>query len=514
MNRKCFVVSLLLLFFSLPLIAQEPLWIDPEKRSEQYPPEKYLVAFKSEYFEKEERPENRVDRLLKLAKSDLVEQIHVDISSKATLNLQNLNSESLEEFRQASTSVSEATLTGLKTASWTDRKRREVYVMAWVNIADLLEAARRDLADKEQRVNQKYASAQTLAASNNLEKALVTYYECFPLIRSMEGNIATIIALGRSEGNKTTADLETKVLEGIAALRKGRELTLDQACYLLVDALRFQMGEQMKDSVFTMGSFTYQESRMGSAFSARLQSTLEQKLVNAGYRVRETTPLQGTDAPIAKGDPTFVISGTYWEEGAKLKIIVNLQDLKSKTRVASVEEMLPVSWLTAAGVACKPENYQTAIDRQKAMARTDAPSTGLQLDLWTNRGSDNPLFSEGDTMLIYLQANRPCFIRIIYYLADGQKCLLADNYEIREDKAGKVFAFPDPFVCAPPFGSEAIQVAAQTEPFKPLNTIKENGYEFISDDVNGILANTRGMKNVNKQLLHAEKRVEVTTIHK
>jgi hypothetical protein len=330
----------------------------------------------------------------------------------------------------------------------------------------------------------------------------------------MERDIATIIALGREEVPASTASAEERVLGGISTLRKGRDLTLDQACYFLADGLRQQMGDRMKGELFTMGSFTYQDSRMGSEFSARLQSTLEQKLVSAGFPVKEMQPVSGTASEADGENKSILISGTYWEEGGNLKIIANLKDVKGKTIVASTEEMLPQAWLTKAGVACKPENYQAAIDRQKAMARTDAPSTGLQLDLWTNRGGDNPLFSQGDTMLIYIQANRPCFLRIIYYLADGQKTLLADNYEIREDNAGKVFAFPDPFVCEAPFGAEAIQAAAQTEPFKPLKTIREGGYEFIQDDMNGILANTRGMKNVNKQLLHAEKRVEVTTVER
>lgn len=505
---------LLLLFFSASASGQAPSWIDPVKRDSQYPSEKFLVSFKSEYYAKDEKIENKVDRLLKLAKSDLVEQIQVDISSKATLNLENLNSESLEEFRQASTSVSEATLTGLKTATYTDKKSREVYAMAWINIGELVQSAKTDLADKEIRVGQKIELAEKMTASGNLEKALTIYYECFQLIRLMERDISTIIALGREQIPVPTVSVEERVLGGISTLRKGRDLTLDQACYFLADGLRQQMGDRMQGELFVMGTFTYQDSRMGSEFSARLQSTLEQKLVSAGLPVKEMQSVTGAASGTDGENRVILISGTYWEEGSNLKIIANLKDAMGKTIVASAEEVLPMAWLTKAGVACKPENYQAAIDRQKAMARTDAPSTGLQLDVWTNNGGENPLFKQGDTMLIYVEANRPCFLRIIYYLADGQKTLLVDNYEIREDRAGKVFAFPDPFVCEAPFGAEAIQAAAQTEPFKPLKTNREGGYEFIQDDVNGILANTRGMKNVNKQLLHAEKRVEVTTVER
>jgi hypothetical protein len=494
----------------IPLVAQPPSWVNPDQRSGLYPAEKYLVSFKSELCAKDDNLENRLDRMLKLAKTDLVEQIHVNISSTATLNLENLNTKSLEVFRQASTSTSEASLTGLKSDTWFDKKKREAFVIVWINIADVIQASKADLADKETRVNQKIESAEKLAATGDLEKSLSAYYACFPLLRSMENDIAVMIALGKEPVEASISAVETKVLQGISALRKAKEMNLDQVCYFLADGLKQQAGERIRSEEFVMGSFTYEDSRMGSGFSQRLQAMLEQKLISAGFAVKEQTATRGTGAETVQ----VAISGTYWEEGSNLKIIVNIKGGKEKKSIASAEEMLPVAWLSSSGIALKPDNYLAAIERQKEMARTDAPSTGLQVDIWTNRGGDNPLFARGDTMLIYMQANRPCFIRLIYYLADGQKTLLADNYEIREDKAGKVFAFPDPFICDTPFGSEALQMAAQTEPFKPLKTKKENGYEFILDDVNGVLANTRGMKNLNKQLLHAEKRVEVTTIDK
>ena len=117
-------------------------------------------------------------------------------------------------------------------------------------------------------------------------------------------------------------------------------------------------------------------------------------------------------------------------------------------------------------------------------------------------------------MSICMKANRPCFVRLIYYLADGQKTLLSDNYEVKADQVGKVFQYPDLFVCDAPFGAETIQVLSQTEPFKPLNTRLENGYKMIVDDVKGIIANTRGMKSLNSQLQQAEMRLDLTTVEK
>jgi hypothetical protein len=68
-------------------------------------------------------------------------------------------------------------------------------------------------------------------------------------------------------------------------------------------------------------------------------------------------------------------------------------------------------------------------------------------------------------------------------MADGSQVLFVDNYYISSDKVNKVYELPYEFECSAPFGVETIQLSAQSEPFKKLNTKIVDGYEFVSDDL-------------------------------
>nr|MBC8315986.1 DUF4384 domain-containing protein [Bacteroidota bacterium] len=128
-------------------------------------------------------------------------------------------------------------------------------------------------------------------------------------------------------------------------------------------------------------------------------------------------------------------------------------------------------------------------------------------------GSDNLLYQEGETMKLYVKVNHECYLRFIYYFADGiNTLLLPGDYYIDSDMVNKVVEIPTSFDCAPPFGVEALQVIAQTDKLPPLFTEEKDGYFFIKDEASEILKKVRGFKRYNDQQLFAEKRLVITTI--
>jgi hypothetical protein len=108
----------------------------------------------------------------------------------------------------------------------------------------------------------------------------------------------------------------------------------------------------------------------------------------------------------------------------------------------------------------------------------------------------------------------PAYVRVIYYMADGSKVLLLDNYYIDQTKVNKVIEIPDEFECAEPFGFETMQILAQTKAFKPLLTEKKYGYDFVVQETKAIVANTRGFKKVENKDKSAEMRLNFTTVKK
>jgi len=491
-------------------LTQNPDWTDPEQRKTLYPESQFLTGFSSEVLRKAENTDELRQKHLGFAKAQLVESISVNIKSSATLNLENLNSKTLEQFKQASVSFAEAKFTGLKTESWYDEKKKIISAFVYVRIAELVKACKADLTEKSFLLKKKIDAADTYSTSGNLEQALKSYYLCFPLIREIENDEAMLVAIGKESMPEQTEDYELQINQTISNLRKNKILSLDDACLFMSDGIRQQVNGIELEGGLGLGSFTYQNTRMGSDFSSRISTCLEQKMVRQGFDLKSQSDPKNESS--GKDSSGYVFSGTYWEEGENIKIIGNLQNLKTNRTIAGVEEFLPKKWCTDHSVKYLADNFDQAITRQKQFAENEITNGGLIAELWTNRGKDNPIFTRGDTMRVYVRVNQPCYIRLIYYFSDGTKTLLLDSRYIGEDKTDKTILLPDLFVCDAPFGSETIQMIAQSDTFKPLTVKIEDGYKMILDDVDSILANVRGMKVIGQVEFIAEKRLDLTTL--
>lgn len=503
----CIAAFMLFIFESY---AQSPEWTDYNKRKELFPDNQYLTGFSTELVKNPENIDKILQKHIDFARRQLVESIKVTIKTTATLNLENLNTETLEDFRQASVSYSEASLSGVKAESYYDKKKKEAYAIAYVKKYDVTTSCKNNLASKSALLKQKIDEANQYASTGELEKSLKAFYSCYPLLREMEENYALIVALGRETQQVSFSDYEVQVSKGISELRKGKQLGLDDACFLMADGLKRQVSPSDIKGSISVGTFTFQDTRMASNFSSRFAAVFEQKLTREGFPVLSKESLKQGEKSAEKTE--YSITGTYWDEGDFLKMIANLKENNSGRSIASVEESLSKASLAQGKIEYLPENYLAALNRQKDLSRNEITGGGLVVDVWTNKGSENTLFSKGDTMRLFVKVNQPCYIRFIYYLADGRKTLLFDSRYVDNDKVNKPYLIPMEFICDAPFGAETLQLIAQTEPFKPLNTTNRDGYDFILDDMNGILANVRGMKRIDDRQLFAEKRLDITTV--
>ena len=167
----CFLqLSLLIVTFSFS--QQPPSWTTSSGRNAMFPQGQYLVGFKSDVADYESEADQVLGNLEKLAKNQVVENIRVTIKSTAKFDIINVNTETDESFQQVSTSFSEASLTGLKSETYFDRKNKEAFAIAYVKIADLIASCKANLAEKEKRVNQKIESARQLVAAGSIEPAV------------------------------------------------------------------------------------------------------------------------------------------------------------------------------------------------------------------------------------------------------------------------------------------------------------------------------------------------------
>ena len=125
---------------------------------------------------------------------------------------------------------------------------------------------------------------------------------------------------------------------------------------------------------------------------------------------------------------------------------------------------------------------QGQFDQTKGASKSE-----LVVKLWTSRG-DSGAYLEGEQLFVFMQANRDCFVRLVYYQVDGTEVqifpnALHGNYWIR---GGMVWSIPGvhddfEFIVTPPFGAESITAFASTEAFpSSKGTVTEAGLKVLT----------------------------------
>ena len=135
--------------------------------------------------------------------------------------------------------------------------------------------------------------------------------------------------------------------------------------------------------------------------------------------------------------------------------------------------------------------------------------TELHVSCKTNKGTENLRFRAGEDMQLFVSVSQPCYLRVIYRLADGRLALLDDGRQITAAALHRFIQTGPDFSCDAPFGSETLYVFAQSAPFLPLNTAADpDGYTRITDELPTALQKTRGFKAKNR---FAEAHLEILT---
>lgn len=514
-SHNFFLVILFLIINSINLQAQQPKWIDPDTRKASYPASAYLVGYASE---KNLSKQDENDLLLKLeayAKSQLSESVIVSITSMSELTSTEEKDKFQDYFKKNCTSSTSMNIAGIKIENFYDKKAATGYALVYVKKETLSELYKNTIDLKIKTIAQKIESAEKYTSSNDNQNALKNYVECYPLFREIEEAQGIYLALKAQFTDeavlkiKETSDFKIKVDKGIKLLQKSATSTIDDACFFLANGFSLQTGKR-NESV-RLANISYKDTKMGSEFSRKFSSVFEQKLISTGgYNITTEAIVPGAEGSRNK----FIITGTYWDEGENIKVIAIMRNSELKA-VASAEAYIPQAWFKSNNILFVPENFKEAYSNMKAFTKDEVKGGDLIVEVWTNKGNENIIYTKGDKMKLFVRANKECYLRFVYYLADGSKALLLDNYYISSDKVNMVYELPYEFECSEPFGIETLQLNAQTDQFQSLSVKKQDGYDFIQDNLAEVLVKTRGMKRVdNKVNMKAEKRIIITTMTK
>jgi len=271
--------------------------------------------------------------------------------------------------------------------------------------------------------------------------------------------------------------------------------------------IAYQIKFQTNIKNIQLQNIEYKRTGLATPFSYELNNELQNSLIKIGNYKLE--PLKEANTRGIFSDKRLhILSGTYSNDGDKIKVNITLTNAVTGKIIATVKAFLSESYITSKNIEYKPAKIEKVKKEQKRINENKIANS-FEIDVWTNKGNKNVIFKEGETLSLYILSEEPCYLRFVYMLADGTPVLLAENIYIDQSKVGKDYKIPQDFVCSEPFGVETLILNAKTTKFKPLNTYKEGGYEFINDDLDGILKNTRGFE---KKVKRAEKIIQITTI--
>ena len=228
----------------------------------------------------------------------------------------------------------------------------------------------------------------------------------------------------------------------------------------LCDQFAYHLKFYRKIKNIQLHYFNEEGSGAMTPFSKKLGETLTASLTRVGgYQVTQVT--MGTRGLFTKEDLTpYEISGKYVQEGERVKVTGFLKNSTTQAVVSSAEFYLPASVLQ--------NNGNGVVDL----------TAKLQADLWTNKGNENVSYQQGESMRIYYQVNKPCFVRVLYITSENDSIVLLDNYSIEMKEAGKPMMIMEG-TSSSPYGKEKILLLSSTVQLPPITYVVRDNIKVI-----------------------------------
>ena len=502
---------------------KKPDWVVNYGQATEFPADRYLTGFGSAAGIDQQSQQVAQDN----ARADLSRQVVVKISNSISNQQQETETDLVQQFSSVTHSTSSLQVMGLKSEVYLDdhRKHPTAYALTYIRRTDLVRLYQRE----KERVQKEIGQLIRLAESNLEQKelALQYYFQTLPLFEKLTESRTVLLSVGASslldrQEQDDVLPSKNEISDRI------RQLALFEIKHLedVAGAIQFQFNQQFQapKAGLMVIPFYYQDTKLCSQFARYLKQTLESKLSQS---VPPTGQFQARSVSFSRdlaaaSGADYIITGSYWEETDRLRVLAQCRELKSGTVVASTSVEFASDLLPAA-MQLKPENFQSAMAQQMAFAQQIIDSDQFQLEVWTDRGQDALLYGQGELMEIYLRSNRPCYVRLIYILADGQKTLLLDNLPINAESVNRSLSVNElkdlDFECAAPFGAEMLVAVGRTDQFDPLKTVEKDGYYFLPvsqpEEVAYLSRDVRGFKRRQRDdasIQQTESKLMITTV--
>ena len=505
----CLLFFLVSPFLIIIQAGKQPDWVVNYGQSDKYDEQVYLTGFGEALGISRESKEIAQEN----ARADLSQKVLVKIDSTVSNYQLEDGEETLQQFSTVTQSSSELQVMGLETLTYVRDSRKNPMSFALVYI-ERKKLAKLYQAEKK-RLTSQILQLTTLAENQDNPKytSVQYYYQTWPLLDKL-AEVQTI--LFSVSGTRIFSDLASQdladqplILNKSQINRRIQQLSLYSIDNLddVAGAIQFQLYQQfdLQHQQLLVQPFFYQDTRLSSRFARYFKQLLEGKLENSiqPHREFQAKSVNYEKDMAVSADADYIITGSYWEKEDNVQILAFCRSVQTGEIRASANVDFKRGMLKSS-LNLKPDNFEKIMSQQLAFEQEVIDSGQLKLEVWTDRGKNALLYSQGELMKIYLRTNRPCYVRLLYILANGQKTLLVDNLQINLESVNRPLLVNDlleiDFECTSPFGAEMIIGVARNYPFDTIETTERDGYIFIDTDNPKHLANiTRGTKGFKRR---------------
>lgn len=525
---KKYIVFLLLFFLPAIIFSKIPEWVKNYGKTDRFPEQIYITGFGMAMSDRSHNKAECINISRDNARAELIKKIRVTIESLEKSRIEEDDSKYSQYYCSIVNSISNLDVTGLEMEIFFDKKSHIAYAYAYIRRTKLIDHNTFIIDDLKGKIKKMYASAEQAENEGRYTQALKNYLACYPVFKKIFKKKAVISAL---ENNLTMSFREIdncnendmvnieQVDKAVNRLYRRPLKNIDDLAGFICRCFKGQLS--INNNTIAVLPLTYQDTGMSSRFANYFRRVIEKEINSITdlnvkkYDMKLNMLLEVDKHSIDLKAVDYVLTGSYWEYGDSIKVIVNICDSFKGFIKAGSDILVPADIITNSGLDIKPENFKAAVNDQQIFRNEEMINSGLVIKVWTDKGVDGLLYTQGESMHVYMGVNIPCYIRFIYHLADGRRTVLLDNHYIDRSEVNRVYRIPEEFICDRPFGVEVLQIFARTEPFEHIDTVEKDGYHFLKCDLISFLAKTRGMKRKEQRgFLQTESRLLVTTMEK
>ena len=521
---RCAYLALFLLGLSAAAAPKTPDWLTADTRASLYPDSAWIVVGPVQESVAPERPPHRCEEIVaEAAQAELARALRVRIESAVETSGTETVGAAAPRFdatySHRSRITSDLELLGRKLETFFDAKNQQAYALGALERAPFA-AMLRDRADRALAGLAVTAATAELAEATHPADARTQWARIALALREAAADleIARVVANLPAADAPLAARLRSQTLAVAVAearLQARAVDSLDSLAFVLADQLTRSLAEGAERRVI-VPPFRVAGAGFASPLGTALASALTTDLGAQGWNVlRPSAAGPVAEAAKTSGANAVVRGETRVLPTGALRCDIAVLTLAEGRQIAAANAELPAAALATTGLAAAPQNAAAALADQHLFTWDDVVGGVMQVEVWTAKPEVPTVFQAGETTKLFVRVDRPCFLRIVYHLADGTHSLLVDNLFIDAAKVNRPYELPETFEIAAPFGVETIQANVSTHEFAPLSTRQKDGYTLIVDDLAAANAKTRGMKLRKAEdapVQQAEARLVVTTM--